>query len=41
MQLYSDALTLQVTNRQNASMLATPEPELVAAYINAAAQQSL
>lgn len=41
MELYTDAITLQVSNRQNASMIAVPEPQVVAAYMNAAAQASL
>lgn len=41
MQLYSDAITFQVTNRQNATTLAVGQPDLVAAYINAAAQDDL
>jgi len=41
MKLFSDAITLQVSNRQNATTLGTPSPDLIAAYINAASQEDL
>lgn len=40
-QLYVDAITLQVSNRQNATTLGLGDPDLVAAYLNAAAQDYL
>ena len=41
MKLFSDAITLQVSNRQNATTLGTESPDLIAAYINAASQEDL
>ena len=41
MKLFSDAITLQVSNRQNATTLGTTSPDLIAAYINAASQEHI
>ncbi len=41
MKVFEDAITLQVSNRQNASSFSVGQPELVAATINAAGQEAV